>query len=479
MSFRAPQSNRPDVDAITLQSRVYRTRRPEGSTIPPSYIEEPKVPTQPPTYRAIGYEPQGPDGYQGFDASRQIIPRYMPPCYRERPPDHWKDQGEAGEEIVDVYSLASSAGDTHATRKDTKTGKGRGWVFYLCLLVAIGAFLGLLGYFIPKYCKSHHGQKPLGKEKINEDGVLTTIRYNLHNKVTTRIPLDQFTGTDKFEKRALPTILAQTDSHDAGKTTTTTTTFIHTATLKDSAIVIPYAPFPTYNSRQFITKTVIATTSILATVTEHTGRPTSYNNCCPTITSYYPNYFHCPSPTLQPHITLQCPYMTPAPGDLKTTTTTSTMTLPCSAQPSSCRLPNGDFCVPETTYVPNPVACPMTCPPPPAKTVAVTHVVIAHPHGDYICVVDADTGRLRDATIDERYDIVGGKGWYKWDRYVERPVRGVSRLLGELGRKGLRKAWKMLGLGKKEAEVVHVVEEKGSEYEDDDEDENYEEFVWS
>ncbi|RPB22795.1 hypothetical protein L211DRAFT_839181 [Terfezia boudieri ATCC MYA-4762] len=215
---------------------------------------------------------------------------------------------------------------------------------------------------------------------------------------------------------------------------TSITTFTNTATLKDSVIYVPYAPFTTYNSRQFITKTV---------VTEHTGGPTSYNNCCPTVTSYYPNYFHCPSPTLQPHLTLQCPYMsfkTSAPGDLKTTSTTSTMTLPCSAQHSSCRLPNGDFCIPETTYVPNPVACPTTCPPPPTETVVITHVVIAHAHGDYVCVMDAYTGRLRDSTYDERYDLVGGKGRYNWDRFVERPVRGVLRLLGELGRKGLRKA---------------------------------------
>lgn len=98
------------------------------------------------------------------------------------------------------------------------------------------------------------------------------------------------------------------------------------------------------------------------------------------------------------------------------------------------------------------------------------HAVIAHPHGDYVCVVDEDTGKLRDATDDERYDIAGGKGWYRWERYVERPVRGVSRLLGELGRKGLNKAGKMLGLGKKKAEVVHVVEE--------DEEENSEEYFW-
>ena len=87
-------------------------------------------------------------------------------------------------------------------------------------------------------------------------------------------------------------------------------------------------------------------------------------------------------------------------------------------------------------------------------------------------MVDADTGRLRDATEGERYDIAGGKWWYKWDRYIERPMKGVFRLLGELGRKGLRKAWKVLGLGKKKAEVVHVVEEE------EDEDENSEEFFW-
>ncbi|KAF8420457.1 hypothetical protein EV426DRAFT_576396 [Tirmania nivea] len=464
MLFRTSQSNCPDVDAITLQSRVYTrarggTRLPEAPTAPPQYTGEP---TRPPTCRVTGspyegrpgpygYEPQGLDGYQGFDASRPIIPRYIPLCYREQPPDHWENQGEVGEEIVNVHSLASLAGDTYATRKDTKTGKRRGWIFYVCLLVATGIFLGILDYFISKYCKSHHGQKLLGKEKVNEGGVLMTIRYNLHHNVTRRIPLDQFTGTDKFEKRALPAILAQPDNYDAGKTTTTTTTFTHTTTLKDDVIFVPYVPFPTYNSRKFITKTVIATTSILATVTEYTGRPTSYNNCCPTITSYYPNYFHCPSPALQPHLTLQCPYMpfkTPTPGDLKTTTTTSTMTLPCSAQPSSCHLPNGDFCIPDTTYVPNPVACPTTCSPFPTRGVVVTHIVLAHPHGDYVCVVDADTGRLRDATDDERYDIAGGKGWYKWDRYVERPMKGVFRLLGELGRKGLRKAGKMLGLGK-------------------------------
>ncbi|KAF8455948.1 hypothetical protein BGX38DRAFT_1140221 [Terfezia claveryi] len=461
MLFRTPGSNCPDTDAITLQSRVYtqakgRTRFSDVPTAPPSYIGEPKVPTRPPTYREIGnpyhgrpgsygYEPQGPGGFQGVNTCRQIITRCIPRCYREQPPDHWEDQGKAGEEIVDIHSLANSAGDTHTTRKDTKTVKRQSWVFYACLLVAMGVLLGLLGYFMPMYCKSYHGQKPLGIEKINEDRELTTIRYNTHHKETTRIPLDQFTVTDKFERRTHPIILAQSDSHNTDKTTTITTTFTNTETLKDSDIFVPYAPFPTYNSRRFITKTVIATTSILATVTEHTGGPTTYNNCCPTVTSYYPNYFHCPSPTLQPYLTLQCPYMpfkTPAPGDLKTTSTTSTMTLPCSAQHSSCRLPNGDFCIPETTYVHNPVACPTTCPPPPTETLVITHVVIAHPHGDYVCVVDVDTGTLRDATNDERYDLAGGKGWYNWDRFVERPVKGVLRLLGELGMKGLRKAEK-------------------------------------
>jgi len=460
MPLRLPQSDFPDVDAVALRGLVYTrardgTRLSEASTAPSPHIGKPGALTQPPTYQATGNpyqgsprpygcEPHGPNGYQGFDASRQKI-TYIPPFYREWFPKHWEVQGEAGEEIVGV----------------TKTGKGHGWVVYLCMLVAMGVLLGSLNYFILETCKSRDKRQALEMAKINEEGV-TTVSYNLHHKVVTGIPFDRFTSTDKFEKRALPTILAQPDNH--GKTTTT---------LRDGVIIVPYAPFPTYNSRQFLTKTVIATTSIFATVTEHTGQPISYNNCCPTITSYYPNYFHCPSPTLQPHLTLQCPYIplkTLGSEDLKTTTTTSTMTLPCSAQPSNCRLPNGDFCIPETTYIPNPIACPTACSPLPTESVIVTHVVIAQPHGDYICVVDADTGELRDATSDERYDIAGGKGWYEWDRYVERPVKGVFRLLGELRRKGLKKARKMLGFGEKKGEVVHVVGEEG--------DGNFESLVW-
>lgn len=169
MPLQTPQPNCPDEDVIALQSRVFTQARagarlPKATGAPPSYIGERKAPTRPPTYRATSNTSQGrPKSYaydfwdQAFDASRPIIPRYTPPCYREWPLDHLEDQGEAGEEIVDVHSLAGLTGDTHTTRKYTKTGKGSGWVFYIYLLVAIGVFLGSLGYFIPKYCKSHYG----------------------------------------------------------------------------------------------------------------------------------------------------------------------------------------------------------------------------------------------------------------------------------------------------------------------------------
>lgn len=94
----------------------------------------------------------------------------------------------------------------------------------------------------------------------------------------------------------------------------------------------------------------------------------------------------------------------------------------------------------------NPVACPTSCPAPPAETVTITHVVLAEPHGEYICVIDAETGQLRDATKDEKYSMAGGRFMYEFDRHLGVPVRGVIRLLGELCWKGIRLVAKEMGL---------------------------------
>ena len=93
----------------------------------------------------------------------------------------------------------------------------------------------------------------------------------------------------------------------------------------------------------------------------------------------------------------------------------------------------------------DPVDCPTSCPAPPAETVTITHVVLAEPHGEYICVVDAETGQLRDATKDEKYSMAGGRFQYEFDRHLGVPVRGVVRLLGELCRKGIRLVAKKMG----------------------------------
>ena len=291
-------------------------------------------------------------------------------------------------------------------RPSTAKDRSRAFLFGLFILMAIS--LGLCGVFVPNLIKA---QKDHDKTTLGD-----AVQFTITSKGLLRRELSttsfkggmgmcpSTTGCDKpYATRAMtPTITIEAKS---------------------------------YHTEWLTTRTVVAP------VMKNNDHQKAFTNCCPTITSYYPKYFHCPSVNSHPSATLQCPYpprITPTRHGLATVTTTSTFTQPCSAQPTDCRLPNGDFCIPHTTFMQNPVACPTSCPAPPAETVTITHVVLAEPHGEYICVIDAETGQLRDATKDEKYSMAGGRFMYEFDRHLGVPVRGVIRLLGELCWKGIQ-----------------------------------------